>query len=50
LFYFWAKSGFLDWMLGAYNRTLAKVYAGLTDKQVEHLLQDKDLTEVCHDD
>lgn len=31
-------------------RTLAKAYAGLTDKQVEHLLQDKDLTEVCHDD
>lgn len=31
-------------------RTLAKAYAGLTDKQVERLLQDKDLTEVCHDD
>ena len=31
-------------------RTLAKAYAGLTDKQVEQLLQDKDLTEVCHDD
>ena len=30
-------------------RTLAKAYAGLTDKQVEQLLQDKDLTEVCHD-
>ena len=29
-------------------RTLAKAYAGLTDKQVEQLLQDKDLTEVCH--
>lgn len=31
-------------------RTLAKAYAGLTDKQLEHLLQDKDLTEVCYDD
>ena len=31
-------------------RTLTKADAGLTDKQVEHLLQDKDLTEVCHDD
>ena len=31
-------------------RTLAKAYAGLTDKQVVHLLQDKNLTEVCHDD
>lgn len=31
-------------------RTLAKAYAGLTDKQLEKLLQDKDLTEVCHDD
>ena len=31
-------------------RTLAKAYAGLTDKQVEQLLQDKDLTELCHDD
>lgn len=31
-------------------RTLAKAYAGLTDRQVEHLLQNKDLTEVCHDD
>jgi hypothetical protein len=31
-------------------RTLAKAYSGLTDRQVEHLLQDKDLTEVCHDD
>ena len=31
-------------------RTLAKAYAGLTDKQVEQLLQDTDLTEVCHDD
>jgi hypothetical protein len=31
-------------------RILAKAYSGLTDKQVEHLLQDKDLTEVCHDD
>ena len=31
-------------------RALAKAYAGLTDRQVEQLLQDKDLTEVCHDD
>ena len=31
-------------------RTLAKAYAGLTDKQVEQLLQDQDLTELCHDD
>ena len=31
-------------------RTLAKAYARLTGKQVDHLLQDKDLTEVCHDD
>jgi hypothetical protein len=31
-------------------RVLAKAYAGLTDGQVEHLLQDKDLTEICHDD
>jgi hypothetical protein len=30
-------------------RTLAKAYADLTDKQVERLLQDKDLTEICHD-
>ena len=30
-------------------RALAKAYAGLTDRQVEQLLQDKDLTEVCHD-
>ena len=30
-------------------RTLAKAYAGLTDKQVEQLLQNKDLTELCHD-
>ena len=31
-------------------RALAKAYAGLTDRQVEHLLQDKDMTEICHDD
>jgi len=31
-------------------RILAKAYAGLTDKQLDNLLQDKDLTEVCHDD
>jgi hypothetical protein len=31
-------------------RVLAKAYAGLTDGQVEHLLQGKDLTEICHDD
>ena len=31
-------------------RALAKAYAGLTDEQLEHLLQDKDLTEVCHGD
>ena len=31
-------------------RLLAKAYGGLTDKQVELLLQDKDLIEICHDD
>ena len=31
-------------------RALAKAYAGTTDRQVEQLLQDKDLMEVCHDD
>lgn len=31
-------------------RTLAKAYAGLTDRQVEQLLHEKDLTEICHDD
>ena len=31
-------------------RALTKVYAGLTDRQVEQLLQDKDLMEVCHDE
>lgn len=31
-------------------RALAKAYAGMTDKQVEQLLQDKDLTEICHED
>ena len=31
-------------------RALAKAYAGLKDRQLERLLQDKDLTEICHDD
>ena len=31
-------------------RALAKAYAGMTDRQVEQLLQDKDLMEVCNDD
>lgn len=31
-------------------RALAKAYAGLTDRQVEQLLHEKDLTEICHDD
>lgn len=31
-------------------RTLAKVYATLSDEQVARLLKDKDLTEICHDD
>ena len=31
-------------------RTLARAYAGLTDRQVEQLLHEKDLTEICHDD
>lgn len=30
-------------------RALAKVYAGLTDGQIEQLLRDKDLMEICHD-
>jgi len=31
-------------------RKLAKVYAGLTEKQLALLLMDKDLIEICHDD
>lgn len=31
-------------------RILAKAYAGLTGRQVEQLLHEKDLTEICHDD
>ncbi|MDR2189400.1 MAG: type II toxin-antitoxin system RelE/ParE family toxin [Azonexus sp.] len=31
-------------------RALAKGYASLTGKQIEQLLQDKDLMEICHDD
>ena len=31
-------------------RALAKAYAGLTDGQVEQLLRDKDLMEVCRED
>ncbi len=31
-------------------RALAKAYAALTELQVEQLLQDKELLEVCHDD
>ena len=31
-------------------RKLAKVYAGLTEKQLALLLNDKDLIEICHDD
>jgi len=31
-------------------RALAKAYAGMTDKQVEQLLQDKDLRKICHED
>ena len=30
-------------------RALAKGYAGLTDGQIEQLLRDKDLMEICHD-
>jgi hypothetical protein len=30
-------------------RALAKAYAGLTDGQIEQLLRDKDLLEICHD-
>lgn len=31
-------------------RALAKAYAGLTEAQIEKLLEDKDLTEICHGD
>ena len=31
-------------------RALAKAYAVLTEAQIVKLLQDKDLTEICHDD
>jgi hypothetical protein len=31
-------------------RALAKAYAGLTERQTEKLLRDKDLMEICHDD
>lgn len=31
-------------------RALAKAYAGLTERQIEQLLQARDLTEICHDD
>lgn len=31
-------------------RTLAKAYAVLTGEQVERLLKDRDLTEICHGD
>jgi hypothetical protein len=31
-------------------RALAKAYAGLTERQIEQLLHDKDLMEICHDD
>ena len=31
-------------------RKLAKAYAGLTEKQLDLLLKDKDLIEICHDD
>lgn len=31
-------------------RTLAKSYATLTERQIDLLLEDKDLTEICHGD
>ena len=31
-------------------RALAKVYAGLAERQIEKLLHDKDLMEICDDD
>lgn len=30
-------------------RVLAKAYADLSEAQIEHLLRDKDLMEICHD-
>lgn len=30
-------------------RALAKAYAGLSDAQIEQLIQSQDLTEICHD-
>jgi hypothetical protein len=30
-------------------RAIAKEYAGLVDKQIKQLLDDKDLMEICHD-
>ena len=30
-------------------RALAKVYAGLTEAQIEQLLTNQDLMEICHD-
>lgn len=31
-------------------RALAKAYAGLTEAQIEQLLEEKDLREICHGD
>lgn len=31
-------------------RTLAKTYAALSEEQIGQLLEDKDLTEICHGD
>ena len=31
-------------------RALAKKYAALSEKQIAQLLEDKDLTEICHGD
>lgn len=31
-------------------RALARAYAGLTEAQIEKLLQDRDLTEICNGD
>lgn len=31
-------------------RSLAKAYAGLSDRQVDRLLEDGDFTEICHGD
>ncbi|WP_284144054.1 type II toxin-antitoxin system RelE/ParE family toxin [Ottowia testudinis] len=30
-------------------RALAKIYAGLSDAQIEQLIQRQDLMEICHD-